>query len=171
LKAGREREADLLYTRHIQSLDPVKLEQHHRVISNHQEVMAHLELIIADERRASRDLSDQDLRLALDLLLKTLNTEDKGVIYESTSDDVAVEALRRQLRDAIQSFRYPKENEQRQPLRLGGARECLEVLRDIVEQHLKAAPAPMSFVDFLARFMPRQEKIESEGPNIILPGR
>jgi len=171
LKIGREREADMLFSRHIQSLEPVKRERHHRVIGSFREVMAQLEMIIADERRSSPDLGDENLHQALELLLKTLNTEDRGVIYESKSDEVKVEALRRQLRDAIQSFRYPQENERRDRLLLKDAVECLEVLGDIVEHHLETAPASMSFVDFLARYMPRRDKIESAGPQIIIPGR
>ena len=161
----------MVYSRHIQSLDAVKREQHNRVISRFQEVVVHLETIIAEERLSSRYLGDEDLRQALELLLKTLNTEDKGVIYESTSDDVKVEALRRRLRDAIQSYRYPKENDRRDRLYLKDAIECLETLHAIVEHHLEADSASMSFVDFLARYMPRKERIENTGPQIIIPGR
>jgi hypothetical protein len=170
LQAGREREAGQEGLRHYRTSDPFEQEKRARVLGEFDFVITDLQTAIAAERKSSRDLSDMDVAESLDCLLKTLRTESNGVIYETTSNNLAAESLRRQLSARIQSLRYPKENDQPR-LHLKDAIECLEVLRAVVASHLEAGPSSLRFVDFLIRNIPRSDRIGPSQPSIIIPGR
>ena len=104
LIAGRAREvAD--YTRRIGTLDIRDHDRNSRVFQDYQDVIAHLEYTIARERMSSRDLRDRDVLQAIEILLDTYRTEDNGVLYEKTSEDLRIEPLRRELESCIESLR------------------------------------------------------------------
>lgn len=170
LKVGRAREADLEALRHYRTSDPFEQEKRTRVLANFETVVARLQAVIAAERESSRDLSDADVAEALDCVLKTLRTEEHGVIYEAASNNLRVESLRRRVSMLVESCRYPKEPDQQRIL-LKDAIECLEVMRAVIASHLEAGPSSLSFVDFLVRNIPREAKMGPSQPSIIIPGR
>ncbi len=178
LVAGRALESAQERKRQFASSDPVALQRTQRIVSEHKDFLAGIEYVLADERRASPDLTDRDAAEALDLVLKTLRTEDKGILYEQTSGDLRVEGLRRRIRDKVEAERRPPQGQaapfaiERTPelLRLGEAIECLEFIREIVARHLEDAASPRSYVGFLARLLPR-ESAQETAPSIIIPGR
>lgn len=170
LQRGRRRELDQTYSRHLDSLEPEQRKKAVRVLSEHETVVSLLELLVAEERRTTRDLSDAALAEALDLLLATLQTEDKGVLYERTSNNPHVDHLRRRLQETVHSCRYPKQPSQ-QRLPLSHAVECLELLSGLVEGHRKGGYPSKSYVEFLARNMPRMPNSAAAGSRIIIPGR
>jgi hypothetical protein len=121
---------------------------------------------------ASRDLTDEDVARAVDLLLETYRTEDKGVLYEKTSDNLRVEPLRRELRKVVESFRNPEGEQQKgivdpksTRLQLGAAIECLEFIQSLVRAYLEDKRSTTGYIDFLARVIPREEKRSS----LIMP--
>jgi hypothetical protein len=171
LKAGRECEAED-YRRRLQSLDSQTQERNQRVLMEHQQVVAHLEYAIARQRMLSRDLQDKDVAQAVDILLETYKTEDKGILYEKASDDLRVESLRRELREIVESHRNPEGKEgkgivdpQSTRLPLGKAIDCLEFIRSLARLYLKDRDPGPGYVGFLARVIPREETRSS----ILLP--
>lgn len=164
LKAGRERDvAD--YSRRLHSLDLTGREKASRVLQQHKNVVAHLEYTLGRERLLSRDLQDRDVVLAVDVLLETYRTEDKGILYEKTSDDLRIEPIRRELRKVVESFRNPGGEKgkgivdpQNTRLPLGAAIECLEYVRSMAAAYMEDRHAVTGYVDFLARVVPREEK-------------
>jgi hypothetical protein len=167
LKTGRERDAED-YARRLRSLDTATQQRNREVLRNHQDVVAHLEFTIARERLSSRDLTDRDAAEAVRVLLETYQTENKGVLYEKTSDDLRVEALRRELRKVVESFRNPEAEERTAivdpsstRLQLGAAIECLEFLQSMVSAYAGGRRPGTGYIDFLARVIPREEKPSS----------
>jgi hypothetical protein len=167
LKAGRERDAED-YTRRLRNLDATAQERNKRVFQDHREVVAHLEYALSRERLLSRDLTDKDVAQAVDVLLETYRTEDKGVLYEKTSNDLRVESLRRELRKIVESFRNPEGEQSRgivdpksTRLPLGAAIDCLEFIRSMVGAYMEGPRAVTGYVDLLARLIPREEKRSS----------
>ncbi len=156
--------------RHLQTPDPVQSEKRHRVISEYEDVLAGIEVFLAEERHSNRNLNDREVAEATDLLLATLRTQQKGIIYESTSSDLAVESLRRRFRVVVDSYLNPRERDQ-QRLRVSEMIEILEVVRGFVASHLESGAASLSYVDFLARLLPRSGRITDSGSSIIIPGR
>ena len=171
LKEGRAREASQNYLRHLRPADAAKAARYQRVLEELEDVVANLEFVIAQEKRSSRDLADRDAAEAVDLLLQTLRTEDNGILYEHTSNNLQAEPLRRQLRDAVRQHRYPEEQGARR-IRLGDAMDCLEMIRDVIESHMQVSSSPTAYVDLLRRMLPAQSRLASEGgSSLIIPGR
>jgi hypothetical protein len=175
LKVGRSHEVKE-YVRHIRNADPRKSEMHDRVLRENEEIVAHLELVLAQARLTVRDLADKDAAEALDLLLETYRTEDKGILYEKTANDLRVDSLRRQLRGVVESYRNPDKggNEaligsQEKRLSLKSAIESLEFIRDLLASHLEAGVSPSSYVDLLARIIPRERPSDDTRRSIIIP--
>jgi hypothetical protein len=167
LKTGRERDAED-YAKRIRSLGAETQERNQRVLQNHQNVVAHLEYTLSRERLSSRDLTDKDVAEAVRVLLETYETEHKGVLYEKTSDDLRIEALRRELRKVIESFRNPEGEGSKgivdpksTRLQLGAAMECLEFIRSMVSAYMGERRSGTGYVDFLARVIPHEEKRSS----------
>jgi hypothetical protein len=170
LKIGRSHEAGLESARHFRPSDPLQQEKLSRILREFESVVADLQTLIAVERVSNRQLTDADVAEALDCVLKTLHTEDRGVIYETTSGNLRAEGLRREFSALIQSLRYPREPEQRR-IQLHDAIDCLELLRRVVGSHIEAGSSTLSFVDFLVRHLPRDSRLGPVEPSIIIPGR
>jgi len=170
LKAGREREVSQNFSRHLRPSDPATARKYQYVLGNHEDVVSNLEYVIAEERRSSRYLTDKVAAEAVDLLLQTLQTEEKGVLYERTSSNLGAEALRRRLRDRLGSYRVPQEPG-KAALKLGDAIACLELIRDVLAGHIGSGLASSSYIDFLARMLPARFRVESGSSSIIIPGR
>jgi hypothetical protein len=66
-------------------------------------------------------------------------------------------------------MRHPKESRQ-EPLRLGDALACLGLVRELLGSHMESGESPSSYVDFLARMMPRDPARKTPGSSLILPG-
>jgi hypothetical protein len=170
LKEGRAREARHGYARHLRPSDPAKAQRYRQVLTKLEDVLSSLEYAIADARRSNRALADSEVAEAVALMLKTLQTEDRGILYEHTSNSLQVEALRRQLRDVIQQLRYPKQAG-REPLRLRDAMGCLELIGDVVASYMAERHSAVSYAGFLARMMPPRSRVGNGGPSLIIPGR
>ncbi len=175
LIVGRDHEVGE-YKRYLRRIDPARREAHERVLRDHQEVIALLEAVLARQRLSMRDLTDRDVAGALDLLLESYRTEDKGILYEKSADDLQIDSLRRMLRQAVESCRNPGEEdgegivglrEKRLPLR--SAIECLEFVRDLVAAHVESAVSSSSYVDLLARLVPREAASGKSASSIIIP--
>jgi hypothetical protein len=162
LKSGRQHEmAD--YARRLNRQDEAAVEKNQRIIREHQDVVGRLEYILGLERLSSHDLSDRDVLETVDLLLKTYQTESKGILYEKMSDNLRIEPLRQQLRTVIESFRNPEGEKakgivdpQNTRLQLGAAIECLEFIRSMVLAYMEDRNSETGYVDFLARITPRE---------------
>jgi hypothetical protein len=156
--------------RHLFTPDPLKQDKRRRVYTDYQALVADIETFFAGERRLSRDLSDRDAAEALDLLLATLRTEEKGILYERTSGDLRVDSLRRRLKEVLDAHLNPPDG-RGERMRVSQVIESLEVIRDILESHMGSGPSQLSYVDFLARLVPRSDNEASSGSSIIIPGR
>ncbi len=163
LKSGREREAED-YGKRLRSLHGAANERIKKALIENQDVIAHLEYGLSQQRRRSRFLTDKDVREALDLLLANYATEDKGVLYEKKSEHLQIESLRIEMRNIIESYRNPESAEDRgivdpksTRLQLSSAIGCLEFLQSMVSAYMEAKHSATGYVDFLLRITPREE--------------
>ena len=171
LKAGRERETEE-YVRRLRSLDAGAQERNRRIFKDCQDAIVRIEYALSQERLMSHDMTDRDVVQAVDVLLETYKTEDKGVLYERTSEDLRIEPLRRELRKIIESLRNPEGTEtkgivdaQSPRLSLSSTIDCLEYIRSTAMMYLQDRRTNSSYIDFLARVIPRKETRSS----IIMP--
>jgi hypothetical protein len=170
LKIGRSRESQQEGVRFFRTSDPGEQTKRARVLDKFEPVIVDIQTLIALERQAVHDLTDGDVADALDCLIKTLRTEEKGILYETTSGNLRAESLRRQLVGLVESYRHPKEPE-RPRVPLTDAIECLEVLHAVIARHLESGPTALSFVDFLGRNLKRSDRSGPSPSSIIIPGR
>ncbi|MBN2317459.1 MAG: hypothetical protein JXR49_00185 [Acidobacteria bacterium] len=171
LKAGREHES-AEFGKRLRSQDPVQQEKSKRILAENQDVVAHLEYTIAQQRLTIRDLTDEDVSKAVNILLDDYRTEYKGILYKRNSDDLRVEPIRMELRDILEAYRNPEGEEEkgivdpgRTRLLLQNAIECLEFLQFMIGAYSKDRRSASSYVDFLARMTPKREAASS----IIMP--
>jgi len=176
LQAGRTHEIQD-YLRHMHSGTPVTQEKHHRVLDAHQNVIAHLEGTLAEERLRAKRLTDKEVAEALDLLIDTYRTEDRGVLYEKSSSNLSLEMLRKELRNIIEHYRNPGKDKEGKVLIAGednrlplkSAIECLQFIRDMVASHIEAQTSPTSYVNLLARLIPRKRNLGGLQSSILIP--
>jgi hypothetical protein len=176
LHTGRTHEVKA-YIRHLHNADPLKQEKHRRVLDSYADIVAHLENALADERLRAKQLADKDVAEALDLLVDTYQTEDRGVLYEKTSSNLGIDLLRKELRGIIESYRNPGKNREEKivissedkRLPLKSAIECLEFMRDMAASHIQAQASPTSYVDLLARIIPRKQHSDEGKSSILIP--
>jgi hypothetical protein len=134
--------------------------------------VAHLEYAVAQNRLTTRNLTDEVVSRAVKTLLDAYRTEDKGILYEKSSDDLRVEPVRMELREILEGYRNPEGEEEkgvvdpkRSRLKLQDAIGCLEFVQSMIESYAKDRRSGGSYVDFLARMTPRKET----GSSIIMP--
>jgi hypothetical protein len=171
LKTGRQREIED-YGKRLRNLDDNAQARNRRILQDCQDAIVRLEYQLSQERLLSHDLTDKDVVRAVDVLLETYKTEDKGVLYEKTSEDLRVEPLRRELRKIIESLRNPERTEskgivdpQSTRLSLSAAIDCLEYIRSIASAYSQDRQSASSYIDFLARVVPKKETRSS----ILMP--
>ena len=166
LKSGREREVED-FGNHLRRRNPETYKKTQRFLAEHQDVVAPLEYILARGRLSDRNLTDKDVVEAIGVLLDTYKTEAKGVLYEKISENLRVEALRRELWRTAESLRNPEGGENgivditTTRLPLNTVIECLEVMQSLARAYLEDRSSLSGYVDFLARLFPRQEKRSS----------
>jgi hypothetical protein len=172
LKSGREREVED-YAKHFRSLDPNSLVRNQRIVSEHQGALAQIEYVLARERLSDRNLTDKEVVEATGILIETYRTEDKGVLYEKTSEDLRIEALRRTLKTAVESLRNPEGQEargivdpQKTRLPLSVVIDCLDFVRALALSYIADRSSASGYLDFLARLFPREQK---RGSSIVMP--
>jgi hypothetical protein len=181
LESGRRREVEL-HARHYTSPDPIRQQKYQRILSQFSDFISRLEYLLGDERHGSRDFTDQDAATALDLVIETLRTEQKGVLYERTSNDVRVDIVRRRIAEFVHAQRFPPEgasqqtgrivqNVESEGMKLNDILESLETIREVIQSHLKEGQGAQGYVDFLARLLPRRSTVDSGGSSLIIPGR
>ena len=171
LKAGRERES-AEFGRRLRSQDPVQQEKSRRILTENQDIVAHLEYVIAQQRLITRNLKDEDVSKAVNILLDDYRTEDKGILYERNTENLRVEPIRMELREVLENYRNPEGKEEkgivdpeRTRLPLQNAIECLEFLQSMIEAYSNDRGSESAYVDFLARMTPKRET----GSSIIVP--
>jgi|WetSurMetagenome_2_1015567.scaffolds.fasta_scaffold189271_2 hypothetical protein len=172
LMTGREREVQD-YAKRCRVLARDSVETNQRLFNEHQDTIARIEYALARERLSDRNLRDRDVADAIGILLEAYRTEDKGVLYEKTSEDLRVEALRRTLRTTVEALRNPGKQDNRgivdaktEHLPLSIAIGCLGIVQSIAASYIADRVSDSGYVDFLARIYPREEK---RGNSILMP--
>ncbi|HSW40318.1 MAG TPA: hypothetical protein VLL97_12590 [Acidobacteriota bacterium] len=175
LKQGQERDAGE-FNKMLRGMDAVALERSKRVLTGSADLLMRLEYALARQRVISRAVVDRDVAQAVDILTATYKTEENGILYENTSDDMRVESVRRELRGIIESLRNPRKGRREgivdpasdtgdERLTPAAAIECLEFMKSVIAFFQKERDSATAYVDYLARYYPREK---SKG-SIIIP--
>lgn len=120
-------------------------------------------------RETFHDLKDIDIAMAVENLIKNLETEDSGLIYEHHADSPRIQQMSRRLREALET----KVGQELAPesLRRGDKMKALEMVLDDARAHIKRnqeqASESRSYVRYISLFVPWPE--EATSPLIISP--
>jgi hypothetical protein len=131
------------------------------------EIFARIELAMVNLFRAESGLTNRDVAEALELVIKTLETEKKGIIYDYRSNNRVVNELVRQILSVLREYKDSPE--------LKRERITVDYARDVVEEFLKEVrffmevdPNPQGYLVHVARYHPEKiETLKDHGPLII----
>jgi hypothetical protein len=172
LQAGRERDGDE-HSKILHLMNPQDLQKHRAVLAEHQHSIARIEFAIGSERLLAHSLTDADAAETIDLLLGTYRTEDNGILYEKTSENLRVETVRRQVRAVIEDLRNPEATKEqgivgteKPRLPLSSIIRCLEFIQTVIKAYQSKRGSGSDYVNLLARMIPREEKKPS---SIVFP--
>ncbi|HXG92126.1 MAG TPA: hypothetical protein VNN73_07105 [Blastocatellia bacterium] len=113
---------------------------------------------------AIEDLDDREALEAVENVIKNLQTEESGLIYEHTAANPRAEELSRRIRAALDELvaRYGEQS----PPRRGEIIQALEHIRGAIQSHIKRGEDRRSFLRYIALFFPWPE--EAAKPQIIV---
>lgn len=120
-------------------------------------------------RGSRRDLDDRRLASALDAFVRTVETREKGVLYEHAPDDVRAAPL---LREIEALFESQSESGQAVAPTDGDLLAVLRALKGALVDTLREQAGPTAFLDTVTRLAGRlgvEEKHPRERPLILEP--
>lgn len=131
------------------------------------QVFAKIEIAIANMFRANKKLTNQDLAEALGLLLKTLETEKKGVIYDYRSDNSFANEISDQVikiirgnEDSVEFSRYS--------ISIDFAKEIVQEFLKEVNFYIENESNPTSYLIHILRYHPQQSGSQRDSGRIII---
>jgi len=127
-----------------------------KIIDEYSDVLENIEFMILEARRAYPDLTDKEVESALDCLVRTYDTKEKGIIYEFKSESPRVQLVIDKV-NAILEYRMSGQDTW---LRLINPREailCLHFILDSVYFHISRKKGEATYLDFIGQFFKESE--------------
>ena len=134
------------------------------------QVVLDLEATIVKYAANLSSLADEQVLEAITLLKATYQTEERGLIYEHTSENPLAQALLRDLRDRLEEMRRSPDSADSPSLRSSDLHDCLEVLENDIQYHLTTQNDPDNYLKFIKRNHPEAAISDSSQGGLILPG-
>lgn len=103
----------------------------------------------------TRDLKDEEILEAVDLVFKNFRTEESGLIYQHMSPSARVDKVSRSIRTMIDNM--VGQDTQEGPVTRNATIKALEFVRGELEAHIKRAdgnPSSRNFLLYIALFVP-----------------
>ena len=127
------------------------------------------DIIAQIHREKFRDLKDADIAMAIETVIKNLETEDSGLIYEHHATSARIDEISRHIR---QSLDRPVDQEfSREFIRRGDKLKALQLMFEDIEAHARRNEGhfsdPRSYLRYISLMTPWPE--EKTGPLVIAP--
>lgn len=134
------------------------------------EIFAKIEIVIASSFRADNKLKNEEVAKALELAVKTLDTEKKGILYQYRDESRIVDELSGKFLAVITEFKDSPELRQNR-ITVEYAREVLDEFLREIKFYIEADTNPQSYLIHISRYHP--EKVETTktaaSPIILAP--
>jgi hypothetical protein len=115
------------------------------------EVLRSIESALVETRRNRfRDLSDSEVKEALELLIKTVETLDKGIIYEFKATDPRIQMVIDSVHEAVNRH---TEGKNQPKIDRKEAIACLRSILATVKLHRKRSTSKTAYLDFTSQFV------------------
>ncbi|HEX9830529.1 MAG TPA: hypothetical protein VGA94_02490 [Thermodesulfobacteriota bacterium] len=131
------------------------------------EIFAKIELALATLFRMDGKLTNGEVAEALELVIKTLDTEKKGILYEYRSENRIVNELSGRVLDILREYTDRTQ--------VGQGRVSLDYARDVVEEFLKEIrfyiemdSNPQSYLIHVSRYHPEKSGATQGGGSLIM---
>jgi len=131
-------------------------------------VFGKIEQSIITYSASLQTLTDAHILEAVTLLKETYRTEQKGVIYEHTSNNPLVQALVRDLKEALEAMRADQ-GDKLPILRTTDVLDCLAVVETDVSYHIDSSSEPKGYLSFIRRNHPEVSSKASSKGTLIQP--
>ena len=135
--------------------------------SKNPEIFAKIELTLVGLFRNDNKLKNEEVAEALELVLKTLDTEKKGILYEYRAESSVVNEVVLGVLNVIREYKDMAE------LRRG--RITLDYAKDVVEEFLKEIKFymemeknPQSYLIHISRYHPERIETRQGGGSLII---
>ena len=159
LSEGQRYQVEQKYSRLSREWDPLRQREIVALSRRFGDLFQSFENYVAKNRRVLQD--DRRLLDALNSVEKSLQTEQKGIIYRPPAADLGVEAIAREIQEMIEKRRTQAEAGLER-LTSGDALAILGVLKDDIAFHMRSGTR---YLDFVARAHPEQR----DASRLILP--
>jgi hypothetical protein len=131
------------------------------------EIFAKIELALATLFRMDGKLTNAEVAEALELVIKTLDTEKKGILYEYRSENRIVNELSGRVLDVLREYTDRTQ--------VGQGRVSVDYARDVVEEFLKEIrfyiemdSNPQSYLIHVSRYHPEKSGATQGGGSLIM---
>jgi hypothetical protein len=169
LHSGQAYQAVKKYSAQLrQEEDPVKRRKLYETSQAFGPVFGKIEQSIINYSASLQTLTDGHILEAVTLLKETYRTEQKGVIYEHTSSNPLVQALVRDLKEALEKIRAEQGSGLPilKPLDL---HDCLAVVETDISYHMESSSERERYLSFIRRNHPEFSSKASSKGTLIQP--
>jgi hypothetical protein len=133
------------------------------------EIFAKIELVLVGLFRADGRLKNEEVASALELVIKTLDTERKGILYDYRSESRVVNEIVGRVLTIIREHKDSPELRQGR-ITLDYAKEVIEEFLKEIRFYMEVDFNPQSYLIHISRYHPeRSETTQSGGSLIISP--
>ncbi|MEO0108013.1 MAG: hypothetical protein ABIK62_02420 [candidate division WOR-3 bacterium] len=129
--------------------------------------MSALEYAILEiQRTRFRDLKDQDVKAAIDDVYKTIQTEEKGILYQYRSSDPRIALLTSSVTKTVELFRSGQRG-----VRVGSeeVKACLLAILNAVKMTTNRNPDSTDYIDLIVQYARDTDQREHPTGLIYLP--
>ena len=129
------------------------------------EFFAKIEISISRLYRANKNLSDKDLILGLEQIKKTLETQNKGIIYEYIGENEYSNEITKNILNIVTEFmNKPAKNRLDLKFAISSIDEFIKEARFYEELE----DNPQSYLRHIARYHPEERKSVKDKTNLII---
>jgi cell fate (sporulation/competence/biofilm development) regulator YmcA (YheA/YmcA/DUF963 family) len=165
LKTGRERVASEVFIKQYQKADAKKM-KYWELCRTFPALFTNLEKHLVAYRKLFKDLTDAQVLEAISLLLKSYETEAKGVIYQYKAYQAEIQGLVDRLTKTIEEAR--RRPDEYGPLTTTHIVDCIKAIKEQLKFHVEENISPTGFLDFITPFHPEVNP-RADASRIIIP--
>ena len=131
------------------------------------EIFAKIELVLVGTFRTDGRLRNEEVAGALELVIKTLDTEKKGVLYNYMSESRVVNEIAVRVLAVIREHKDSPELHQGR-ITLDFAKEVVEEFLKEVKFYMEVDSNPQAYVIHISRYHPEKSETTQSGGSLII---
>jgi len=135
--------------------------------SKNPEIFAKIELTLVGLFRNDNKLKNEEIAEALELVLKTLDTEKKGILYEYRAESGVVNEVALQVLNVIREYKDMTEL-RRGRITLDYAKEVVEEFLKEIKFYMEIEKNPQSYLIHMSRYHPERVETRQGGGSLII---